>query len=206
VNYTKTHLKVQGIIIGLLLVVPLVSAFLMWMANGHWTDTPGAPGPSFAAGKVINVRYISVVLVTCALVAPIFYFAKKRPPGTPLTWGEAMVAATYVFGLLFWLYGVVPHEFLTWADAELGWRPDRRIIGPDGTWVGFGHIFHKIPLTVTKQVIRDILAVHIYAVGLGGFMWMCKFWNDRQKNMDKAKAIEPVSTYGRPLVTKAGKA
>ena len=44
--------------------------------------------------------------------------------GTPLTWGEAMVAATYVFFLMFWVYGVVPHQWLTWAQNELKWRSD----------------------------------------------------------------------------------
>ena len=28
----------------------------------------------------------------------------------------------YVFGLLFVAYGVVPHQWITHADSELGWR------------------------------------------------------------------------------------
>ena len=42
-----------------------------------------------------------------------------------------MVFATYVFFILFWVYGVVPHQWLTWADSELNWRPDRFIVGPE---------------------------------------------------------------------------
>ena len=46
-------------------------------------------------------------------------------PARPLTWGEAFVAATFVFALLFMAYGVVPHQWLAWADNELGWRNDK---------------------------------------------------------------------------------
>ena len=33
---------------------------------------------------------------------------RRRPPGTPFTWGEAFLAATFVFGLMLLAYGVVP--------------------------------------------------------------------------------------------------
>ena len=60
----------------------------------------------------------------------IVWMGKRRPPGTPLTWGEAMVASVYCFFLLFWIYGVVPHLWLAWADNELRWRPDKLLFGP----------------------------------------------------------------------------
>jgi len=197
VDIKKTAVKVEGLMFGLLLVVPTSVAFLMWLADG--TQRVG-----FADAHIISVRYIAANLVFMALLLPVFYVAKNRAPGTPLTWGEAMVAALYTFFVLFWLYGVVPHEFLTWADAELGWRPDKKIIGPEGSWASWFSFWKKIPLTVHKQTVRDIFAVHIYTVGLGGFMWICKFWNNREQNAAAAKAIEPTSRYGRPLVAKAG--
>jgi len=78
------------------------------------------------------VAFIVSLLLTVAMVAPIFPYAKRRPVGTPLTWGEAMLGATYVFFIIFWIYGVVPHQFLTWADSELNWRPDVVWLGPGG--------------------------------------------------------------------------
>jgi len=44
----------------------------------------------------VTAFYTSVV-VTLILVAAILWAAKKRPPGTRLSWGEAFVAA--LFGL-----------------------------------------------------------------------------------------------------------
>lgn len=196
-NVTKTAMKTEGFIVATLLAVPIGTAFLMWLADGN------ARG-GFDDAKIISVRYIVAVLLLMGLLVPFFWVAKNREPGAPLTWGEAMIAAVYVFFLFFWLYGVVPHEFLNWADSELGWRPDKKIIGPEASWAWWS-FWKKIPITVHKQVIRDILAVHIYAVGLGGFIWAAAFWNDRAKKRAESTAVEKVSTYGRPLVAPAGK-
>jgi len=61
-------------------------------------------------------------------------------------------------------------------------------------------LWTAIPLTINKQIFRDILAVVIYGVGLGGFIWAFGFWNKRGV---VAKDVEKVSAYGRPLVSKA---
>ena len=52
---------------------------------------------------------------------------RRRPPGAPFTWGEALVAATFVFGLMLLGYGIVPNQWLKWADNELLWRPDGKV-------------------------------------------------------------------------------
>ena len=57
-------------------------------------------------------------------------YAKRRKVGTPVTWGEAVLAGTYVFALLFMIYGVVPHQWLTYADTDLKWRKDAIVAGP----------------------------------------------------------------------------
>lgn len=189
--------KVMGFIVATMLVMPIGAAFLVWVADGN--ELRG----SFADAKVLSVRYIASVLVFMATLVPFFVVAHKRQPGTPLSWGEAMVAATYVFFLLFWLYGVLPHEYLNWADSELAWRPDKKLIGPGGSWADWWTGWESVPITIHKQIFRDLIAVNIYVVGLGGFIWACAYWNDRAKKAAAAAAIEPVSAYGRPLVAKA---
>ena len=84
--------------------------------------------------------------------------AKRRPVGADLSWGEAMVAATFVFFGLFWIYGVVPHQWLTWAENELGWRPDRYLAGPSGTGA-----LTDVPFNVSYETLAHIIAVTIYA-------------------------------------------
>jgi hypothetical protein len=153
------------------------------------------------------VAFLMSLLVAAVLIVPIFWYAKRRPVGTPLTWGEAMVGAVYVFFLMFWIYGVVPHHWLTWADAELNWRPDRIWIGPNGQMVtpitGWTIKLDWFPIAISAQVFRDIIATVIYGVFLGGQIWIWAWWQNRGKRAEAQGAIEPVSSYGRPLMKRA---
>lgn len=200
-DVTKTAVRTMGLLFATLLVVPIATALIVWFLDGL---PEGVTRPGFADARIISVRYIASVVVFLLMLIPFFVVAKRRPPGTPLSWGEAMVAAVYVFFVMFWIYGVVPHEFLTWADSELGWRADKKIIGPESAWT-FWSLLQKFPITITKETVRDLIAVHLYVVGLGGLIWAAAFWNDRAKKAAAAAAIEPVSTYGRPLVARAGR-
>jgi hypothetical protein len=142
--------------------------------------------------------FVLSVLVTVVALAPLPWLAKRRPPGTPHTWGEAMIAGTFAIFLFWWAYGVVPHLWLTWADNELGWRADRIVYGPsdalrpqtDGGW---------LPFTLTYQAVRDIIVVVIYGIYLVLPIAVWAYWQGRGER--KAPEIE-VTTYGRPLVKK----
>jgi hypothetical protein len=153
------------------------------------------------------VAFVATLLISVLLVAPIFPYAKRRPVGTPLTWGEAVVGATYVFFVMFWIYGVMPHHWLQWADAELNWRPDRIWFGPNGEITmpitGWSLETPWFPIAVSAQVFRDIIATMIYVVLLGGQIWMWVWWQNRGKRAAAVEAVEPVSTYGRPLMKRA---
>lgn len=140
------------------------------------------------------VAFAFSLLLTLALCAGVVAYASRRPVGTPLSWGEALVAGLYLFGAMFLIYGVVPHQWLNFADNELRWRSDKILMGP-------GDIFDKaLPFTLTYQVIRDILATGIYGVGLVGQGLLWTWW--QRRGQTKPKEL-PTSAYGRPLVKKA---
>jgi len=139
------------------------------------------------------VAFIASILVLVVLLAPVPWLMSRRPVGTPLTWGEAMAASAYVFFVLFWAYGVVPHQWLTLADNEWNWRADRLVSGPGG-------IIEALPFDVSYLVLRDLVAVAIYGVLLVGNVALWMIWQGRGKA--KAPAIER-SGFGRPLVRKA---
>ena len=107
------------------------------------------------------VALISATLVGTLLIIPVFLVARRRPVGTPLTWGEAVVAGVYCFFIMFWIYGVIPHSWLTWADSELNWRPDRIWFGPEGKVVmpitGWSLATPWFPIKVSAQVFRDVI-------------------------------------------------
>jgi hypothetical protein len=154
------------------------------------------------------VAFIASLLITGLMTGTVVAVGRRRPPDTPLTWGEAFLAATFVFGLLFMLYGMVPHYWLAWADNDLKWRPDKIGIplGPIGSLfdVKDNLLFPRgIPLpngyfVITAQVLRDIIAAGIYIVGLGLNFAM---WLNWQKRGRKPATPElETSAYGRPLI------
>jgi hypothetical protein len=158
------------------------------------------------------VAFVFSLLISLAMVGVIVRVARNRPVGTALTWGEAFGAAIYAFFLQFMFYGVVPHQFLAWADNELKWRSDKIGIplGPLGEalngklGVQKGLLFpNGIPLPnghfiVTAQVLRDIIAATLYIVFLLAQIKMWLWWQKRDKK--KADTPELTSAYGRPLV------
>ena len=82
------------------------------------------------------------------MAGALFAYGIKRPVGTPLTWGEAILGGTYVFLLIFLMYGVVPHQWLT-SPTQLKWRNDAILAaawleGLPSTW---------LPFSITKQTV-----------------------------------------------------
>jgi len=132
---------------------------------------------------------------------------RRRPPGAPFTWGEALVAATFVFGLMLLGYGIVPNQWLKWADNELLWRPDRILLSISSNGVEFGNKAAQIGgrgrVLVNYQALRDILVAGIYGVMLGAHVVLWMAWQKRGRKLEPAPEIERTSAFGRPVVKKA---
>lgn len=149
------------------------------------------------------VAFFASLIITVLMTLVVLRVGKRRPVGTPVTWGEAFIGATWMFGLLFMLYGVLPDRWLLWADNELGWRSDSF-----GIPTPFGRLFEgglsfggRGRIMISAQVIRDIIASAIYIIGL---VLNFALWLRWQKRGDKPATPEiETSAYGRPLVRKA---
>jgi hypothetical protein len=135
------------------------------------------------------VAFIATLLVGLGGVAGVLLYGRRRPVGAPLSWGQAMLGATFAMFLFLWWYGVIPHQWLSWSENELGWRNDKVLLEPTGNQ----------PITLTYKHLADIVAVMIYGVGLTLHVTLWAVWNDRAKQ----RPVEvPASRYGRPLVRK----
>ncbi len=151
------------------------------------------------------VAFVVSLLITAVMVGMFYGYAARRPVELATSWGEAMIWAAFMFTFIFWIYGVVPHQFLTWADNELNWRPDKLLFGPfdivkpqaQGGW---------LPLTLTYLVLRDILVVILYNILLGLNLKMFIDWQTRGDKKAKKDAVVPASDYGRPLLKEGVKA
>lgn len=139
------------------------------------------------------VSFVASIIVGLVIFGVPFAIAmRRRPVGAPLSWGQAMVGAGWAFFLIFWFYGVVPNQWLLWADNELNWRPDKILEGPGGI------IATVLPFTVNYEHLRDLIAVVIYVVALAGNVAVWFIWQ-RRGERPKTREPEP-SRYGRPLV------
>ena len=137
------------------------------------------------------VAFVASVLISVLLFAGGIWYMGRRSADVAGTWGEAMVGAVYVFGTLFWVFGVVPHQFILWADSDLGWTVDRFLVGP-------GEVLGELPFDIPYTAIRDIMVVNIHVVYVVAWVKVWAAWQDRGK---AAPVAEPVrSDYGRPLV------
>lgn len=155
------------------------------------------------------VAFLFTIVLLVVMVGVVVAVAKRRQPGTPLSWGEAFVASVYLFALLFVAYGVVPHHWLTWAGNDLGWRSDKigLPLGPIGTLFDVKDNVlwpNGIPLPngvfiITAAVLQDIIAALIYGVMLVGNFAGWLMWQKRGTKKKAAPALE-TSAYGRPLV------
>jgi len=148
---------------------------------------------------------VTAVLVSMLLlaigIAVILLVGSHRPIGTPLTWGEAFVGATWVFALMLIAYGIIPHQWLAYADNELLWRADKLLLGASSAGVKFGDKAKTMGgsgrILINYQAIRDIIAATIYIVFLSGQVWLWAIW---QKRGRKKPEVELSSAFGRPVV------
>jgi hypothetical protein len=138
-----------------------------------------------------------ISLLLCAVSFGIFLWLVKRPKSElPATWAQSMLGATAVFALFLLIYGVVPHEWLTWADSSLNLREDRILFNAWGA------------IEFSGRALRDIVATMIYIVFLGMNTWMWIAWQKRGTAKPKATPAaakpEPAGTsaFSRPVTKK----
>ncbi len=136
------------------------------------------------------------------LTLAVIPYGKRRPVGKPVSWGEAMLGSFYAFGVLFLAFGVVPHQWIDHADANLGWSKDKHHrTAPaasckpqaDGGW---------FPFTLQYEALRDIVVVIIHVIFFGLVHLPLHVVAEARRTPSRAPRSRR-RTYGRPLVKKA---
>ena len=140
-------------------------------------------------------RFFISLLLCGAAFAGFMWLVKQPKPELPATWAQSMLGALAVFALFLLIYGVVPHEWLTWADSKLGLREDKILLDTR-------------PIKFSGRALRDIVAATLYIVflGMNTVMWM--MWQKRGTAKPKATPAaatpEPAGTsaFSRPVTKK----
>lgn len=129
----------------------------------------------------------------------IVFFMMRRPRSDdPTTWAQAMAGSIGTLVLMTLAYGVIPHEWITFADAYLGWDKTTFLI-------------QTYPVDITMLAVRDIVAGGIYVVMLGINVFIFVKWQQRPTRAEVAEAAESEgetevtgkSRFGRPIRAKA---
>ena len=110
----------------------------------------------------------------------------------PLTWARAAVGAALFVATTLILFGIVPNQFLTLAQATWEWTPTKTFVTIP-RWLVLNN-----DLSISYAALKDMISgtyavVALVAVGVA----MVK-WQNRQKEATAPKPT-PVSEYGRPL-------
>jgi hypothetical protein len=124
---------------------------------------------------------------------------KPRDPDVPATWAECITGAVAVFALMTLGYAIIPHEWLTFANADLEWGDSSKFVfTSDMDILGFIPIHY--PFALDYPAVRDIVVTLIYVVVLGLNVFLFAQWQKRNEVPAEA-ADEPVrrSRFGRPL-------
>ena len=147
----------------------------------------------------MNQALLFSFFLSTGLALLVIPYSKRRPKGTPTTWGEAMLAAVFTFAVMFISFGVVPHQWIDHADKDLGWNKAKILYGPFDILKpkAFGGNF---PFTMQYEALRDtvVVLIHVWYFGLMMYLW--SVWQNRGRTASTEVAT---STYGRPLVKKA---
>lgn len=144
------------------------------------------------------VAFIGSFIVAFILIGAIVTYGQRRPAHKPLTWGEAMVGATFVFFCMFWAYGVVPEAWINFFQNDLKWRPDQLLTGPGGT-------LFKGPVAFSKASLGDVITTVIYVFMVSSHIGLFMFWNRRGKLQADEARRDSVRRGGRlPFLSRKG--
>jgi hypothetical protein len=148
----------------------------------------------------MNQAFLFSFFLTLLLIGAAVLYGKRRPADKPTSWGEAMAGSAYAFFVMFLAFGVVPHQWLTHVQNELGWQSGKPFLGPGGIFKSQA-AGGSFPFDINYQQIGDILVTGIYGLYLGIFIWIFVWWQKRGAVQAAPKEL-PTSTFGRPLVKK----
>jgi len=124
---------------------------------------------------------------------------KPRDAEEPATWAECIAGAVAVFALMTLGYAIVPHEWLTFANAQLEWGEGSKFVFTSSQDI-LGFIPIHYPFSLDYPAVRDIVVTMIYVVVLGLNVFMFSKWQKRNEVPTEVEGEpEKKSRFGRPL-------
>jgi hypothetical protein len=144
------------------------------------------------------------VLLGLIILAGFGFVLRLPRRQTEPTWAGSMAFAILVFSCMLVGYGVIPHEWLTFADSIMKWDDDHFV------W-RHGDLGGLLFFDFTKRSLRDVVVVGIYGFILTSNVAIMSQWQRRPKadapppTVEVEPAARPagISRFGRPLSRRA---
>jgi hypothetical protein len=112
-----------------------------------------------------------------------------------MTWARAVFAATITWLELVVIFGMVPSEWLNFAQTDLDWSSQRVALALP-TWLVLGN-----DVDISYSVLKDSISMGYHIVMLGASAVFALQLQRMKRGAPAAAAKpEPVSPYGRPLI------
>jgi hypothetical protein len=160
-----------------------------------------------AARVFTGAQTVMVWVTALALVGQGLLMAASSRPRAPeesATWAECFAGAIGVFALFIVGYGIIPSEWLNYANAYLNWGDTTKFIFKSSESMLF-FPWHW-PFNLDYPALRDIVTALIYVVVLGANLKLWVMWQRRHEVKEAPAAAEGTparrSRFGRPLRAK----
>lgn len=157
--------------------VPVVVDQLNWFPRGTWWK---------------GIGYLIVLgATTITLVGATFLWVLNQR----MTWARATTAAVIAWMALVFYFGMVPSEWLNFAQTDLEWSSQRAAL----TIPPFLVLGNDVE--ISYAAIKDSIQMG-YSLGLLGFAAVLAIQIQKMKDgrPPSARPVEKKSPYGRPLV------
>jgi hypothetical protein len=147
----------------------------------------------FPRGPIwLGIGYLIVLgATTFALVGAAFLWVLNQR----MTWARATVAAMISWLALLFFFGIVPSEWLTYAQTELKWSAQTvALVIPSILVLGN-------TIEISYAVLKDSISMgyHIVMLGVGAVLAV-QIQKIKEGRPPSAQPSEQKSPYGRPLV------
>jgi hypothetical protein len=190
-----------GLLVAGLLGLVIGVIWIHWSSIPHTELVDGVETPVvvdylnwFPRGVIWKgIGYLIVLgATTLALVGAVFLWVLNQP----MTWARATVAAFIAWIALVFFFGMVPSEWLNYAQTDLDWSSQRvavsippfLVLGNELaiSWAAIKDSI-QIGYSLTMLVLAGVLAIQIQKIKEG-------------RPASAAAPAEKKSPYGRPLV------
>jgi hypothetical protein len=181
----------------LFVIVPIIG----WIIAGLLPDTANLADWELDA---IIVDLVLLFLVAHGLLLVVS--RKPQPADHTASWAECFLGAVATFALMALAYGVIPHEWLTYANGYLKWGDTSKFVFRSGQDMLF-FPWHW-PFNLDYPALRDIVVSMIYGAMLGLNIFLFAAWQKRHVVAEKpAEDATPArrSRFGRPLRRGSGR-